>query len=447
MSIPPSINKDRLRKFLAQKFVLCGRVFIVLRPKEGKSGQAWKVYLIEVNENVDRLPKVSEGDHLRLTLREFVKWHNPIELNSKQASYTTSMTRIQLMRSLQPISKWITRFDLGLSPSLPVVEFDPSNVEFVRDTCMFLSPLSDTQSHRSGADPFEAERMDIGPREGQLIADGCGFMNRKALDLVAQHSGQSEFCCAVQGRFGGSKGVWLLHPDHQLPDDNLPRIWVRDSQKKISHDTSARDDDGRSRAYFIFDFVAPSRLVFPSRLNKQTVMNLSSNGVPTSVFTELLEAAVRRDFEDLTIWEGDEAMEFLMSNVMRIGGVAGARAAKKAGTMARIQGLRGREIGDIQLSQASDIGFVEESDAPSGPPQALAEKIYDMITAGFHPLRSEVLYASLGQFILNVIRAYVYECKIPIPESCEAFIVPGAPKIPLLDSAFFDIESRSLWDT
>lgn len=94
LSIPPSVNKDRLRKFLAQKFVLCGRVFVALRPKEGKSGQAWKVYLIEVNENVDRHPKVSEGDHRRLSLREFVRWHNPIELNSKQVRYTPFVTRI-----------------------------------------------------------------------------------------------------------------------------------------------------------------------------------------------------------------------------------------------------------------------------------------------------------------------------------------------------------------
>lgn len=99
LSIPPGINKDRLRKFLAQKFILCGRVFIALRQREAKSGQAWKVYLIEVNENVDRRPKESEGDHRRLTLREFVKWHNPIELNSKQVRYTTVMVYILLIRS------------------------------------------------------------------------------------------------------------------------------------------------------------------------------------------------------------------------------------------------------------------------------------------------------------------------------------------------------------
>jgi len=99
LSIPPSIRKVRLRSFLAQKFVICGRVFVALRPRDSKSGKAWKVYLVEVNENVDRYPKVSEGDHRRLTLREFVQWHNPIELNRKQVRDMTLMTCIRLNHS------------------------------------------------------------------------------------------------------------------------------------------------------------------------------------------------------------------------------------------------------------------------------------------------------------------------------------------------------------
>lgn len=88
LSIPPGLNKDRLRDFLAQKFVICGRVFVPLRPKDAKSGKSWKVYLIEVNEDVERSPKASEGDRHRLTLQGFVRWHNPIELNNNQVCHT-----------------------------------------------------------------------------------------------------------------------------------------------------------------------------------------------------------------------------------------------------------------------------------------------------------------------------------------------------------------------
>lgn len=275
-------------------------------------------------------------------------------------------------------------------------------------------------------------------------------MNRTALELVAQRAGLSEFSCAVQGRLGGSKGVWLLHPDHQLPDDSPPKAWIRGSQKKITHKPPSEFRDGRSRAYFIFDFVAPTRLGFPSRLNRQVITNLSSNGVPTPVFSEMLEAAVQKDFEDLTTWEGEEAMEFLLSNVMRLGSVTGIRSVRKAGTMARLQGLRGREMEEVPPSQASELGFVEESwnhDAPSGPPVALSEKIFDLIVAGFHPLRSEPLYDSLKQLILNVIHAYVYESRIPVPESCEAFIVPGASTQDLFRGDFLTAGCRSVRNT
>lgn len=100
LTIPAGVHEGRLRSFLAQKFVLCGRVFVALRPRTSKGGEAWKVYLIEVNENVNRYPKVSEGDHRRLSLQQFVRWHNPIELNGDQVRTTTYMTYILLRWSL-----------------------------------------------------------------------------------------------------------------------------------------------------------------------------------------------------------------------------------------------------------------------------------------------------------------------------------------------------------
>ena len=33
------------------------------------------------------------------------------------------------------MQKWAARFDLGLSPSVPVVEFEPCNIIFIDDDC------------------------------------------------------------------------------------------------------------------------------------------------------------------------------------------------------------------------------------------------------------------------------------------------------------------------
>lgn len=79
------LYSDELNKFLRQKFVLCGRVFVPLRPKDDK------VYLVEISENFERKSRRSEGDHLRITFPQLIDWHNPaIEANAKQVSSCTT---------------------------------------------------------------------------------------------------------------------------------------------------------------------------------------------------------------------------------------------------------------------------------------------------------------------------------------------------------------------
>lgn len=76
------LYNEKVREFICQKFVLCGRVFVPLRPKDDK------VYLIEVSEDYERSPLRSEGDHLRFSFQQLMNWHNPpIEANSKQVSW------------------------------------------------------------------------------------------------------------------------------------------------------------------------------------------------------------------------------------------------------------------------------------------------------------------------------------------------------------------------
>ena len=64
--------------FLKQKFVVCGRVFVPFHAKESN------VYMIETNENVDRISKAAYGDQHRLSFKQFVNEYNPLELNYGQ---------------------------------------------------------------------------------------------------------------------------------------------------------------------------------------------------------------------------------------------------------------------------------------------------------------------------------------------------------------------------
>ena len=69
------------RKFLMQKFVLCGRVFVPFSTKDSK------VYLVETTEDYERKATDAQGDGHRLALEEFVQWHNPLAMNQKQVGH------------------------------------------------------------------------------------------------------------------------------------------------------------------------------------------------------------------------------------------------------------------------------------------------------------------------------------------------------------------------
>ena len=62
----------------------------------------------------------------------------------------------------------------------------------------------------------------------KIYTDGCGFMNGVALKTIKDTLGLNQVPCAVQGRIFGSKGVWMLHPDHtDFDSGDCPRIWIR----------------------------------------------------------------------------------------------------------------------------------------------------------------------------------------------------------------------------
>ena len=63
---------------LSGPFVLCGRVFVPFASKEGSA------YMMEVDEDEDREPDSAQGDGTRMSLWDFIQWHNPFALNENQ---------------------------------------------------------------------------------------------------------------------------------------------------------------------------------------------------------------------------------------------------------------------------------------------------------------------------------------------------------------------------
>jgi hypothetical protein len=67
-----------LKRFLQQKFILCGRIFVPFHVKDHS------LYMVETNEDWKRQPSAEAGDNHRLSFAKFINWHNPPEYNSKQ---------------------------------------------------------------------------------------------------------------------------------------------------------------------------------------------------------------------------------------------------------------------------------------------------------------------------------------------------------------------------
>ena len=273
-------------------------------------------------------------------------------------------------------------------------------------------------------------------------------MNRAALALIARQAHWENFCCAVQGRIAGAKGVWILHPEHQTNQQEDPKIWIRESQNKVNLDLLS---PATSRAHLIFDLVAPAHLTYPARLNMQTIINLSHNGIPNHIFERLMEDGIRSDFQRLTSWEGETAMKSLLHTVAQLGGLSGVRLGRELAGLGRALGYgrpdrakHGSEELQGDHHQAHSTGRTKFS----GEPVALVEKIFEMIAAGFHPLTSKLLWEDLEQMIKNHISSYIRSFHIPTPESLEAFIIPGKYNFGSSgDISLQLIFYRSIWDS
>ncbi|KAL6307807.1 RNA dependent RNA polymerase-domain-containing protein [Sparassis latifolia] len=392
VNIPSSLKYADLpfiRKFMCQQFIVCGRIYVPFCSKEGK------VYMMEINQDYERT-RNTDGDQYRISLSAFLRWHNDLALNTEQ-----------------PTTKWTTRFELGLSTSVPAIQFQ-GNGDIIY--------LDDKVA------PYDKALKKAPPEN--IFTDGCGFMNGAALMQIGRQMGYSERPTALQGRVAGAKGVWLLHPDDQAPD-NEPKIWIRPSQLKIKHPKLSPE---LSPAQLIFDLVAPPRVVVPSRLNRYAIMNLAHNGVPTKVFVELMEDGIMEIMTSLTNWTGPESMRLLWAAVCKAGRVTGMQLQRLGSVSSRALGLSGRFERDLD-GQGVDLEDADDDsdnlfesttgrDPYSGRPISIHEKVMELLQSGFSPLELPLLFTELRRVITFKIDEFLKEYHIAVPKSAEAFIVP-----------------------
>ncbi|KAK7043739.1 hypothetical protein VNI00_008351 [Paramarasmius palmivorus] len=375
---------DEVKRRLAQKFIINGRVFVPLPPKDDA------FYAMEVNEDYERKTISELGDNFRWSLGQFLNWHNPLELNSNQ-----------------PVAKYFARTALGLSTSMPVLEFDEENIEYIPDEVI--------PGEYDGKPPAE-----------KVLTDGCGLMNNAALVAIAKATGSATTSAAVQGRIGGAKGLWILDVNDNSP---VPRIWIRDSQNKIKYDKL-------DRAHRIFDLLTASHPLTQASLSTQSVTNLSANGVPSDVFKGLMREGMEKLTDSLTAWGRHENdMVALWDSIGRLSSTSAARAARIAASLSRALGLSRRPKDSVQfdldLGQADDDEGSPDSTiagrgSDTGLPESWSEVAQEMLQSGFHPLDCAYLAEKIEWILNNAIKKAIDKCIIPLPEgdAFEGFVIP-----------------------
>lgn len=409
---------DDVRKFMLNKFVLCGRVFVPFAAKEGK------VFLMETNEDYERTGN-GPSDRGRISVEDFMRWHNPMDLNGKQVS-----SSFHELSSELTCEDAAARDEVGYTLRPRLVRHGPGarlqgpryrHVHYRRRRYVaILFPFSHAcRFSRARLVPASC-RGSKAPTE-KILTDGCGFMNWAALASIARAFQYSHFPTAVQGRIEGSKGVWALHPDDRSPDA-IPKIWTRPSQTKIKHDRL-------EPAHLIFELVAPPRVSAPSRLSRHTLMVLSHNGVPDEVIKALMAAGIDAEVQALSMFDNPP---LLYSAVAEVGRIFPARLQRLASGSGRALGLGrdwGQEIeGDVDdedVEHTTSACLVDRNEC-SGEPIKVHERVAEMLMAGFKPLDNEILLRGLRDIIKYRITELIREYHITVPKSADAFIIPGS---------------------
>lgn len=368
----PRLRPEKLRDFFTQTpLVINGRIFRAFYAR--RNG----VHLVETNEDLYRPGDPLVGDQFRMSLREFIEWHNPLYANPGQS-----------------LTKWASRFALGFSDSQPGLCFAPHNIVFIDD----IVPPGQTSN-------------------SAIMTDGAGYMNYAALYQLTGRMKWTSVPVTVQARFAGAKGLFILHPsDRSLEDE--PRIYIRPSQVKVKLHF---DSSQWCASHRILDVLARGVLSTGVQVTDQVIVNLSHNCVDTATIDTLTRSHIEnasfiplmRNDRMPQLWE----MIYNHKRVqdMRLKGLTPA-------ALARAQGLV--DLSDENETRyLSGARFTYRPDPHSGSPPNYDTQALSLLQSGFD-WRFFPLFSRLESIQKQILFGLDEKCHLHIPNSAFAYIIP-----------------------
>ncbi|KAJ1300623.1 hypothetical protein OPQ81_002276 [Rhizoctonia solani] len=362
--------------FVKKKLLINGRLF------QAFYGQQGKVNLMEINQDFCREPMLELGDDNRLSLSDFITWHNNLHLNADQ-----------------PINKWVSRFALGFSTSQPGLVFRPENINFIDDIYAAGKNKHSAASH-------------------EIMTDGCGFLNYSALKAIQETMAWEIFSTCVQGRIGGSKGLFMLHPERRDPSEQ-PKVWLRSSQVKIKLDP---EKNNWSPVHYILDVLSGSLVPESSSITYEMIMSLSENKVPEQVLIKLLRDTIEQEALSMEPTSKTHGSEVLYDSIYTTHRILQNRLRRVISP----ESHRTHDLIELESEDDEGVGSAKWEMWPdpfSGQPASSQEQVLGWLQSGFAPTDSFVM-EKLVYLQKKLMTAAVNRYRISIPESVRAFIVP-----------------------
>ncbi|KAI9493419.1 RNA dependent RNA polymerase-domain-containing protein [Zychaea mexicana] len=413
---PAMIRKHQ--DYFLKPFLLMGRTYRFLFIKDDK------VILF-----------ATEGSDLAetMTIRQVIDWHIPILDN-------WDMT----------ISKFSSRMTLGYSNSIPTLTFDPDKVQYIDD--IYSDALDGDGNGRASG----------GGDEG-CMTDGCGLISVSAMRKIMGCEHSDTLPCAVQGRIGGAKGIWIVEPD--LDFNSGDWIKIRRSQHKFK--TGVLQYDMKiDPIHYTFDLVKNSICVYPSNLNTQFIQCLSSGGVPASVFVDLLHEYLHRL---TTVVTENRNIRLLRDWIAKTGCIMRSRwemedtekdiwreqqsvdssddylevysPGEDYGTS-----LEGR-LSSSNSSSISSSRSVESDywkiNSYSGLPAALHESTVRLLDSGFD-LSNPHVATKVTHIFRDVMKSVCTKYKIEVQQSCTVTCIPDPTGILEEGEVFLQLSNRKI---
>ncbi|KAG9121227.1 hypothetical protein FRC07_002909, partial [Ceratobasidium sp. 392] len=359
--------------FVKNALIINGRVF------RAYYAQNKSIHMVETNETRYRPADPLFGDQYRMSLQEFIEWHNPLYANPTQ-----------------PLPKWVSRFALGFSDSQPGISFAPSNIHFIED---IIAPG--------------------GTGNSAIMTDGAGYINLSALYRLTGILKWPTVPVCVQARFGGSKGLFVLHPTDRNRDDE-PRIYIRPSQVKVR----LHPDPSRwCPSHRVIDVLIRAPMSTSISITDQIIMNLAHNGVSTGILDSLAHTHIQ-SINFIGLMNGDEHFTQLWDTIYNRRKVQEYKLkGLTPAALARAQGLTDVRDDD-EKQRLSNVKFSYESDPYSGAPPNHETQALGLLQAGFRrnffPLFTRL--ESIHKHLLFGMEDD--KVHIRIPDSANSFVIP-----------------------